>query len=224
MMKKRIAILCIVVVCALAVATAVFAKENPDVFFRMEQLLKDALHGKENNIHNPDVLAKYNGTPIMADVVQYNKEVNRLFRGEDSTEMDTDYEIINKIIASMILLEEANRRGLAATESEIEAMVDGAIRAYSLPSGKEMIDPFLEGAGITFEEYLTRLREQAPRVIARQKLMDAVGKEYCEKHNMEFTKMNPPAEMVAAQEAFQKELFEKNKHKIEYFVEIPVLP
>ena len=38
---------------------------------------------------------------------------------------------------------------------------------------------------------------------------------------MEFTKINPPAEMVAAQEAFIQKLFEENKHKIEYFIEIP---
>lgn len=222
-MNRRLVIICIVAVCILAAVSTVLAAASPDAFFQAGQFLKDALGNKENGLQNTNVLAKYDGTPITADIVQHHKNMNILRSAEIASEMDTDYEIIHKIIESMILLEEANRRGLSATESEIEAMVNGAIEAYSLPSGKEIIDPFLEGAGITFEEYLTMLREQAPRVIARQKLIDAVGKEYCEKNNLEFTKMNPPAALVAAQDAFIAELFEQNKHKIEYYIDIPSL-
>jgi 2-oxoglutarate dehydrogenase complex dehydrogenase (E1) component-like enzyme len=84
-----------------------------------------------------------------------------------------------------------------------------------------MIDSFLEGAGISFDEYMDLVREQVPRNIARQKLIDAIGRQYCEEHGLEFTKINPPAEMVAAQKAYIEQLFEQNKDKIEYFIDIP---
>lgn len=48
-----------------------------------------------------------------------------------------------------------------------------------------MLDMFLIGAGITFDEYLQLLREDAPAVIAKQKLLDAVGMEYCDANGIE---------------------------------------
>lgn len=202
-----------------AVATAK-GEENP--FYQWGQLLKNFLN-KENDpdADPPSVYAKYGDIIITADAVEYNRQLHSLLSNAAAEKHKTDFDIINRIIIDQILFEEAERRGLLATEEEINAMVNGAINAYSLPQGKEMIDPFLEGAGITFDEYIAMLREQAPRTIARQKLKDAVGREYCEAHGLEFTKMNPPAEMVAAQEAFIQKLFEENTHKIEYYIEIP---
>ena len=201
----------------LAVAT------DNNIFYQIGQYWKDAIYG-EKTPAGQKTLAKYDGIPITATSVEYNKNMNIMHDEESAADRDTDYEIINKIVESMILLEEAQRLGLSATEAEIEGMVSSAIKAYSLPQGKEMIDPFLEGAGITFEEYIVLLEEQAPRVIARQKLLDMVGRQYCEANGLEFTKLNPPEAMVAAQEDYVAKLFEKNKHKIEYFIEIPLDP
>ena len=202
-----------------AVATAK-GEENP--FFQWGQLLKDFLN-KENDpdANPPSVYAKYGDIIITADAIEYKRQLKNLLSNDAAEKHKTDFEIINRIIIDQMLFEEAERRGLLATKEEIEAMVNGAIKAYSLPQGKEIMDPYFEGAGITFEEYLAMLRAQAPRTIARQKVIDAVGREYCEAHGIEFTKMNPPAELVAAQEAFIQKLFEENKHKIEYFIEIP---
>lgn len=196
---------------------------NNNVFYQIGEYLKNAL-SEDKLPGGKEILAQYDGIPITAIWVEYNKNMNIMFDEETAAQRDTDYEVINKIVESMILQEEAQRLGLSATESEIEAMVDSAIRAYSLPQGKEMIDPYLEGADITFDEYLDMLREQAPRVIARQKLLDQIGRQYCEEHGMVFTKLNPPAEMIAAQDAYVADLFAQNKHKIVYFIEIPVSP
>lgn len=206
----------------LSIGAVATAKGEENIFFQAGQFLKDALNKKNDpDADPPSVYAKYGDIIITADTVEHNRNMNILRSDAAAEKLQTDFDIVNSIIESLILLEEAERRGLLATEEEIDEMVNNAIKTYSLPQGKEMIDPFLEGAGITFDEYIVMIREQVPELIARQKLKDAIGREYCEAHGLEFTKINPPAEMVAAQEAFIKKLFEENKHKIEYFIEIP---
>lgn len=224
-MKGKLVIKCMLIAAVLVCAGTAFASATDDnIFYQAGRYLKSVLSSSESNgmiNSNENIVAKYNGTPISAASIEYNRNMNILRDEASAMEHDTDFNIINKIIESMILLEEAERLGLTATDKEIEGMVSSAIEAYSLPQGKEMIDPFLEGAGISFDEYIAMLREQAPRTIARQKLMDAIGRQYCEDNGLEFTKMNPPAEMVAAQKAYIKQLFEQNKHKIEYFIDVP---
>lgn len=223
-MKKRkhltFAILC---VCALAVVAGTvyaFASEEVSAFFSAGLFFKSAKEEDTADVTDSSkILAKYNGTPITASTVEYQRNMNVLRSEEAAQNNTTDLDIINNIIKNMILLEEAERQGLAATDEEVEALVESAVYGYSIPEGKKIIDDFCSGAGITFDEYLEIYREQLPRTIARQKLKDAVGKRYCEEHGLEFTKVNPPKEMVAAQEAYIEELFEKNKDKIEYFLD-----
>jgi hypothetical protein len=224
-MKRKPIIICILVVAVLVCAITAFASPaDENIFYQAGRSLKAFLSRTENSEmqnSNETIVAKYNGTPITAASVEHNRKMN-ILRGEASaSEYDTDFNIINKIIESLILLEEAERLGFAATAEEIEATMNNAIETYSYPQGKEMIDSFLEGAGISFDEYMDLVREQVPRNIARQKLIDAIGRQYCEEHGLEFTKINPPAEMVAAQKAYIEQLFEQNKDKIEYFIDIP---
>lgn len=71
----------------------------------------------------------------------------------------------------------------------------------------------------TLEEYFELLEKQAPRAIARQKLLDAFGQEYCEENGLTFTKVNPPAEMVEAREAYVDELMTKAAGEITYYTD-----
>ena len=219
-MKKSIIVcisLCLFLAC-LGIGI-ISASTNENVFFLAGQFLNSGRNeGSAGTNSNVTILAKYNGMSITSAVVEYKKKLN-ILRSNDAVQLrDTDVEIINKIIENMMLFEEAERLGLSATEAEIESMVQNTVQAYSIPEGKEMMDAYFKGAGITMEEYLQMVREQAPTVIACQKLKDMIGKQYCEKHGLQFTKVNPPAEMVAAQEEYINSLFEENKHKIEYFI------
>lgn len=167
---------------------------------------------------NDTIVAKYKETEIMASIVSYHKEMDRL---KNPDAVRSDLEIINSILETVILLEEAERLGLSATDDEIESMVQNTLIVYESPDGKDMMDAYLAGAGMTLDEYLETLREQAPRIISRQKLLDHIGRQYCEEHDIEFTKLNPPAEMVAAQDAYIESLIEQNKAYIEYYIDIP---
>ena len=182
-------------------------------------LLCSCTKPQNDKANDPAIVASYNGHDITMEVVEHHRKMNVYRSEEEAKKYDTDIQIVNRIIESILLLEEAERLGLAATEAEIEELVANTTGVYAMPEGKEMIDAYCEGAGITVEEYFELQREQAPRVIARQKLKDAVGKQYCEENGLTFTKVNPPKEMIQAQDAYTQELFEKHKKDIVYYIE-----
>ena len=155
----------------------------------------------------PEVAAIYRGEEILWATVQREKSLT-------SSPADSDRAVVDRIIQNMILLDEAEQRGLAATDEEIEAMVDSTKRAYELPDGKTQMDAYFSAMGITADEYFELIRQQAPRVIARQKLTDAVAREYCEAHGLEFTKVNQPAEVQEAVETYINGLFDAHKADI----------
>lgn len=224
-MKKRI--ICLLsIICICIVGVGVFtifasATEGQSPLYALGQFFKTA--NNESTKNDYVVMAKYNGTDITSTVVNYQRNANVIRNESAAAENKSDLDIINNIIENLILLEEAERLGLSATEAEIESLMQSAKVGYSIPEGKKIIDDFCEGAGISYEEYLEIYRNQLPRTIARQKLLDAVGKQFCEANGLMFTKVNPPKEMVAAQELYIQELFEKNKDKIEYYFDIPEL-
>ena len=118
-----------------------------------------------------------------------------------------------------MLVEEAEKLGLSATNSEIEEMVNAAKLSYEIPEGKELLDQYCKGAEISIEEYYEILRAQAPSTIARQKLKDYIGKEYCIKNGIKFTKVNPSPDMVEAVDQYIQKLFDSNKKHITYYID-----
>lgn len=165
----------------------------------------------------PGLLAEYHGEKVyQADVERYQQNVDAISSG-GAADLPTTEEALNEILRSMVLLEEAQRLGYEATQAEIDAMVENAELSYAIPEGKEMIDQYCQKVGITAEEYFALLEEQAPRNIARQKLLNAVGEAYCEEHGLTYTRVNPPAEMLEAREAYVADLFAKAQDEITYY-------
>lgn len=172
--------------------------------------------------NNKEILATYNGQHITTDVVEYTIQMNNLYNASEVEGLSVNAQkrkAIDDIIKSIIMLEEAERRGLGATDREIEATIKNTISAYEVPEGKEMIDDYCASLNITFEEYLEMIAEQSPRTIARQKLRDALGKEYCENNGLEYTKINPPDGMAEAVDAAIEELVEANRSGVTYYIE-----
>lgn len=224
MKSKTIALIAVTAVIMLILCGAAIITQNEpdDPLYQVGKALRTWVLGEQNSIDTEgDVLARYGESEITVATVAYRKQLKMIY--SDSTEAaPTDYQIVNEIARSMMIREEANRRGLDATQEEIDAMISNTELAYSLPEGKEMLDPFLTGAGITFDEYLQLLRmEAAPAIIAKQKLLDAVGMEYCDANGIEFTKINPPAELTQAQNDYLEELFANHKSDIVYYIDIP---
>ena len=164
----------------------------------------------------PGLLAEYHGKKVyQADVEAYS-DTARLLAGADA-ELPTEREILTEFLQNMVLLEEAQRLGYAATQDEIDTMVEGAKQAYARPEGKALLEQYCEAAGMTMDEYFAELEALAPRTIARQKLLDAVGEEFCEENGLTFTKVNPPPELMQAKEDYVADLFAQAQDEITYY-------
>lgn len=222
MKKKPFFLVIVVCVCLFAaVFVGVSVSERFDVHNQTGEPFKEATEQDNVGAAESDgslLLAEFRGEKVYQADVEYYHKMNQLFSADDG-DTQTTQEILTEILQNVVLFHEAQRLGYAATQEEIDAMVENAALSYSIPEGKEMIEQYCEAANITVDEYFAYLEAQAPRVIARQKLLNAVGKEFCEEHGLAFTKVNPPKEMVAAREAYIAQLFSQAEDEIIYYTD-----
>lgn len=215
--KHRFMVACIAVVLVLGISLGVYASVKKNWISQAGEAYREY-----QNVDTKGVLAAYGGQEITEKNVNYTVKMNALYYPEEIAGMSLSEQrkkAIEDIAESMILLEEAENRGLTATEKEIEATIKSTIKAYEIPEGKKMIDEYCTAIGITFEEYLEIIAEQTPRIMARQKLREELGKAYCIEHGLEYTSVNPPEEMVKAVDQSVKEIFEAKRVEIEYYLD-----
>ena len=161
-------------------------------------------------------VASYNGLFLTREILEHNRRMREMVGGNPLT----DLELINLIFENRMLLEEAQRQGIVVTQEDIGAYMDSLERGYALPEGKEQVDAWLQAMNMTLEEYYAQHRKQAPDVIMRNRLKDSIMKQYCEKNGREFRKDKVTQDMIDAREAYIKNLFERNKHKIKYYIDL----
>lgn len=162
-----------------------------------------------------EVVAEYKGQPILASQLAQWRESYRL----TGAQPPSDPELLRQLVENLVLEEEAKRRGLAATQDEIDDMVQSVKDSYELPEGKEILDNYCKNAGITLEQYFDQVREVAPSILARRKLETALGEEYCREHGLEYTTVNPPKELTEAVDQAMEELVQAHADEIQYYLE-----
>lgn len=162
-----------------------------------------------------EVVAEYKGQPILASQLAQWRESYRL----TGAQPPSDQELLRQLVENLVLEEEAKRRGLAATQDEIDDMVQSVKDSYELPEGKEILDNYCKNAGITLEQYFDQVREVAPSILARRKLETALGQEYCQEHGLEYTTVNPPKELTEAVDQAIEELVQAQSDGIQYYLE-----
>ena len=159
-----------------------------------------------------DVAATFRGEPISRELVALYQEYS------DGSPSDRD--IVNLIVSQQILKEEAEARGMTATEEEVQQFLqDTAYASYEMPEGKAIIDEYCQSQGITFDQYIERLRQQAPATIVKAKLEEAVAREYCERNNIPFDALNPTNDVRQAIADYETGLWDENKKEIKYYVD-----
>lgn len=164
------------------------------------------------------VLAVYKDQTVLRSVVDYQKQTQAALAGVDPATL-SDREVVDDLLKNALLLEEAEARGLTPTQEEIEQYLQETVyTAYELPEGKAQIDTYCASAGISLEEYVADLREQAPRFLARAKLKEAVMEEYCQAHGLPYDPMTPPQAAQAAVEAYQDQLLADHQGEITYYL------
>lgn len=162
-----------------------------------------------------EVVAEYKGQPILASQLAQWRESYRL----TGAQPPSDPELLRQLVENLVLEEEAKRRGLAATQDEIDVMVQSVKDSYELPDGKEILDNYCKNAGITLEQYFDQVREVAPSILARRKLETALGEEYCREHGLEYTTVNPPKELTEAVDQAVDKLIQAQADEIHYYLE-----
>lgn len=163
-----------------------------------------------------EVVAEYKGQPILASQLSQWSELYQLM---GTQQPPSDQELLRQLVENMVLEEEAKRRGLAATQNEIDDMVQSVKDSYELPDGKEILDNYCKNAGITLEQYFDQVREVAPSILARRKLETALGEEYCREHGLEYTTVNPPEELTEAVDQAVDKLIQAQADEIHYYLE-----
>lgn len=161
-----------------------------------------------------EVVAEYKGQPILASQLAQWRESYRL----TGAQPPSDPELLRQLVENLVLEEEATRRGLAATQGEIDDMVQSVKDSYELPEGKEILDNYCKNAGITLEQYFDQVREVAPSILARRKLETALGEEYCQEHGLDYTTVNPPQELTEAVDQAMEELVQDQAGEIQYYL------
>lgn len=162
-----------------------------------------------------EVVAEYKGQPILASQLAQWRESYRL----TGAQPPSDRELLRQLVENLVLEEEAKRRGLAATQDEIDDMVQSVKDSYELPDGKEILDNYCQNAGITLEQYFDQVREVAPSILARRKLETALGQKYCQEHGLEYTTVNPPKELTEAVDQAVDKLIQAQADEIHYYLE-----
>ena len=222
MKRRHFFVIAVIGVCLFSIfIVGVGASDHFNIYKVMGEYYNEARAQDDASItvYNESLpVAEFHGEKIyQADIEYYNNVNNLSHTGVANTQ--TTQETLTEVLQNMILYDEAERLGYSATQSEIESMVENTKLAYSMPEGKEIIDQFCQGANITVEQYFECVEDQAPRVIARQKLLNAVGMEFCEENGLTFTKVNPPEEMLEAREAYIAELFAQAEDEIIYYTD-----
>lgn len=217
-MKKSIVAVCVILCICLLCGAFAFAGPEQNTANIAGRLFKNARGADRGELQATDVVAEYGSHKITKETVDYYRNMQALgfsANAEDSQAAD-DKEIAEQLIRNIILEEEAVRLGLAATDAEVEEMLKAVRQSYELAEGKQFIDDYCAGAGITVEEYFDLVAEQLPETITRQKLKDEYGRIYCKENGIEFTKVNQPAEMKEYVERRIDELFEAHKSDVIY--------
>lgn len=131
----------------------------------------------------------------------------------------SDREIVEGKVLNMLMCLEAEKLGLAATQEDIDEFMVSQETAWKMAGMREQIESMYAPLGISFEEYKEMLAELAPNTIARQKLRDYYGREYCEKNCIEFTKVNPSAEMTDYVDGQLQKLWSKYKGEYDIYID-----
>ena len=161
------------------------------------------------------VVATYKDTQILQSEVAYEKE-NQINVTGDKTVSDAD--ALDQILLNLIMLDEAEQRGLSVTQEEVDAELAGQRKNYEeYEEVRAYIDDYCTKMGITTEQYFDTVAEQLPRVMLRQRLRDTLGQEYCQQHGLEFTKVNPPEQMTKYVDQYLGNLLEAHRSEIKYY-------
>ena len=167
-------------------------------------------------LNSDDVLATYKERNVTAGMVTYWQEVEVMTYSADGTihtEKPSKKEVVDRVLRSLILLDEAEQAGLTATDEQVNAAIAEQKRiAEEYPEIREQLEEYWEAAGMTEETYWTLLQQSFYEELTIANLQAILMTEYEEAGMTE-------EEAKAAYEAYKNGLIETHQDQITYYLD-----
>ena len=149
-------------------------------------------------------------------MVTYWQEVEVMTYSADGTihtEKPSKKEVVDRVLRSLILLDEAEQAGLTATDEQVNAAIAEQKRiAEEYPEIREQLEEYWEAAGMTEETYWTLLQQSFYEELTIANLQAILMTEYEEAGMTE-------EEAKAAYEAYKNGLIETHQDQITYYLD-----
>ena len=162
-------------------------------------------------LNSDDVLATYKERNVTAGMVTYWQEVEVMTYSADGTihtEKPSKKEVVDRVLRSLILLDEAEQAGLTATDEQVNAAIaEQKSIAEEYPEIREQLEEYWEAAGMTEETYWTLLQQSFYEELTIANLQAILMTEYEEAGMTE-------EEAKAAYEAYKNGLIETHQDQI----------
>ncbi|MEI3060222.1 MAG: SurA N-terminal domain-containing protein [Oscillospiraceae bacterium] len=208
-MRKKIllSIVLIVIIFVIAVGTV-----DSGVMNKLEHLGRMV----PEVLNSDDVLATYKERNVTAGMVTYWQEVEVMTYSADGTihtEKPSKKEVVDRVLRSLILLDEAEQAGLTATDEQVNAAIaEQKSIAEEYPEIREQLEEYWEAAGMTEETYWTLLQQSFYEELTIANLQAILMTEYEEAGMTE-------EEAKAAYEAYKNGLIETHQDQITYYLD-----
>ena len=167
-------------------------------------------------LNSDDVLATYKERNVTAGMVTYWQEVEVMTYSADGTihtEKPSKKEVVDRVLLSLILLDEAEQAGLTATDEQVNAAIaEQKSIAEEYPEIREQLEEYWEAAGMTEETYWTLLQQSFYEELTIANLQAILMTEYEEAGMTE-------EEAKAAYEAYKNGLIETHQDQITYYLD-----
>ena len=167
-------------------------------------------------LNSDDVLATYKERNVTAGMVTYWQEVEVMTYSADGTihtEKPSKKEVVDRVLRSLILLDEAEQAGLTATDEQVNAAIaEQKSIAEEYPEIREQLEEYWEAAGMTEETYWTLLQQSFYEELTIANLKAILMTEYEEAGMTE-------EEAKAAYEAYKNGLIETHQDQITYYLD-----
>ena len=167
-------------------------------------------------LNSDDVLATYKERNVTAGMVTYWQEVEVMTYSADGTihtEKPSKKEVVDRVLRSLILLDEAEQAGLTATDEQVNAAIaEQKSIAEEYPEIREHLEEYWEADVMTEESYWTLLQQSFYEELTVANLQAILMTEYEEAGMTE-------EEAKAAYEAYKNGLIETHQDQITYYLD-----
>lgn len=124
-----------------------------------------------------------------------------------------DRTLVDRILEGYILADEAKKLGVTVSESELAQR----LKELPLPDGKSTLEEYLHTLGGSLGGTLDLVKQQALRSLTRERLRDAVARDYAREHGLDFDLDHLPEEVSRAVTEKIDGLIESHRSEIEYY-------